>query len=251
MTIKRIIPALFFCLPSLSSAQEWTSRTVTYDSEDIVTVATQIRFTTLVVLPESEEILDFVVGDKEFWRVEGIENFAYIKPSKPGASTNVQLITATGSVYSLVLQEVTPAGGTPDLKLFIQRSTPDEPSRPRRFVSVEEANELRETLVHVAQEAERDKEAFRRGYGKDLHFVYKFKRNERPFLVSAIYHDGKFTYIRSDAQEKPALYEIAEDNGKPNLVEFQMEDGLYIVPKILARGRLSIGKKKLDFERVN
>ena len=137
------------------------------------------------------------------------------------------------------------------MKLFIHESTPEEQPRPRRFVSVEEANELRETLVHVAQEAERDKETFRREYGKDLHFVYKFKRNERPFFVSAIYHDGKFTYIRSDAQEKPALYEIAEDNGKPNLVEFQMEDGLYIVPKILARGRLSIGKKKLDFERVN
>jgi type IV secretion system protein VirB9 len=69
--------------------------------------------------------------------------------------------------------------------------------------------------------------------------------------VSAIYHDGKFTYIRSEAQEKPSLYEIAEDDGKPNLIDFQMQDGLYIVPKILNRGRLSIGRKKLDFERVN
>lgn len=251
MTIKRLMPAFFLFLASLASAQEWTSRTVVYDAEDIVNVATQIRFTTLVVLPETEKILDFVVGDKEFWQVEGIENFAYIKPSKAGASTNVQLITATGNVYSLVLEEVSHTKGTPDLKLFIQESNPEEPPRPRRFVPVDEANQLREALVQVAEQAEQDKETFRREYGSDLHFVYKFKRNERPFFVSAIYHDGKFTYIRSDAQEKPALYEIAVDDGKPNLVDFQMEDGLYIVPKILTRGRLSIGKSKLDFERVN
>lgn len=251
MTVKSFMPSFLLFLASFSFAQDWTSRTIVYDPHDIVTVATQIRFTTLVVLPETEKILDFVVGDKEFWQVEGIENFAYIKPSKAGASTNVQLITATGNVYSLVLHEVTSEGGTPDLKLFIQQSNPEEPPRPTRFVPVDEANQLREALVQVAEEAERDKETFRREYGRDLHFVYKFKRNESPFLVSAIYHDGKFTYIRSDAQEKPSLYEIAEDDGKPNLVDFQMEDGLYIVPKVLTRGRLSIGKKKLDFERVN
>jgi type IV secretory pathway VirB9-like protein len=251
MTIKRILPVSFLLLASLTTAQEWTSRTVTYDAEDIVTVATQIRFTTLVVLPETEKILDFVVGDKEFWRVEGIENFAYIKPSKAGASTNVQLITASGSVYSLVLREVSDAGGSPDLKLFIQNAAPEEPPRPPRFVSVEEANQLREALVQVAEQAEYDKEEFRREYGRDLQFVYKYKRNKKPFLVSAIYHDGRFTYIRSDALEKPSLYELAEDDGKPNLIDFHMEDGLYIVPKVLNRGRLSIGKNKLDFERVN
>ncbi len=251
MTIKPFMPAVVLLAGAISSAEEWTSRTVTYDSRDIVTVATQLRFTTLVVLPETEKILDFVVGDKEFWRVEGIENFAYIKPSKAGASTNVQLITASGNVYSLVLQEVSEARGTPDLKVFIQNASPEEPPRPPRFVSVDEANELREALVQVAEQAERDKEEFRRGYGTDLQFVYKFDRNKEPFLVSAIYHDGKFTYIRSEAQEKPSLYEIAADDGKPNLIDFHMQDGLYIVPKILNRGRLSIGKKKLDFERVN
>ena len=234
-----------------SFAQEWTSRTVTYTPQDIVTVATQIRFTTLVVLPESEQILDFVVGDKDFWKVEGIQNFAYVKPSKEGASTNVQLITASGNVYSLVLQEVSLVGGTPDLKLFVESATPEEAARPPRFVSVDEANQLREALVHVTKEAERDKEEFRKGYGQHLEFVYKFKQNEKPFLVSAIYHDGKFTYIRSDAEEKPSLYEITEDDDKPNLVDFSMQDGLYVVPKVLTRGRLAIGKKKLDFERVH
>jgi type IV secretion system protein VirB9 len=252
MTTKRLLlPVALFLFASASFAQEWTSRTVTYKPQDIVTVATQIRFTTLVVLPETEKILDFVVGDKEFWRVEGIQNFAYVKPSKEGASTNVQLITASGNVYSLVLREVSPARGTPDLKLFIESVTPEEAPRPPRFVSVDEANQLREALVQVAEQAEQDREDFRQEYGQHLEFVYKFKQNQKPFLVSAIYHDGKFTYIRSDAQEKPSLYEITDDDEKPNLIDFSMRDGLYVVPKVLNRGRLSIGQKKLDFEKVN
>ena len=235
---------------AISSAQDWTSRTVTYDPKDIVAIPTQIRFTTVVILPESERIVDFVVGDKAFWVIEGIQNFAYIKPSKAGASTNVTLITANGKLYSFVLNEVSDVDGTPDLKIFIQDSEPElAPARPR-FVPIEEADNLREALVQVVQDAENDKERFRREYGKQLHFVYKFKKNKKPFFVSAIYHDGKFTYIRSDAQEKPALYEYTEDNGTLNLVNFQMEDGLYIVPKVLERGRLSIGKSRLDFERT-
>lgn len=248
---NRLLALFILFITAISYAQEWTSRTVTYDPKDIVTIPTKIRFTTVVVLPESERIVDFVVGDKAFWVIEGIENFAYIKPSKAGASTNVTLITATAKLYSFVLNEVSEADGTPDLKIFIQDSEPElAPTRPR-FVRIEEADELRDALVQIVEDAEKDKERFRRNYGKQLHFVYKFKKNKKPFYVSAIYHDGKFTYIRSDAQEKPALYEYTEDNGTLNLVNFQMEDGLYIVPKVLDRGRLSIGKRKLDFERTH
>jgi type IV secretion system protein VirB9 len=245
-----LVVLLVSFVAAISSAQDWSSRTVTYDPKDIVTIPTQIRFTTVVVLPESERIVDFVVGDKAFWVIEGIQNFAYIKPSKAGASTNVTLITANGKLYSFVLNEVSDVDDTPDLKIFIQDSEPElTPARPR-FVPIEEADNLREALVQVAQDAENDKEWFRREYGKQLHFVYKFKKNKEPFFVSAIYHDDKFTYIRSDAQEKPALYEYTEDNDTLNLVNFQMEDGLYIVPKVLERGRLSIGKNRLDFERT-
>jgi type IV secretion system protein VirB9 len=65
--------------------------------------------------------------------------------------------------------------------------------------------------------------------------------------VSAIYHDDLFTYIRCDAREKPALYELKD--GKPNLINFQLENGVYVAPKILDSGYLAIGKKKLTFAR--
>jgi type IV secretion system protein VirB9 len=41
------------------------------------------------------------------------------------------------------------------------------------------------------------------------------------------------------------LYEIRD--GAPNLVPFQVEHGTYIVPKVLERGYLAIGKQTWVF----
>ena len=63
--------------------------------------------------------------------------------------------------------------------------------------------------------------------------------------MRAIWHDGQFTYIKADATELPALYETKE--GEPALVNFQVQGGTYIVPKVLDRGYLSLGKERFEF----
>ena len=35
--------------------------------------------------PQQEQILDFKCVDKDFWIVNGSQNFAYVKPAKAGA----------------------------------------------------------------------------------------------------------------------------------------------------------------------
>jgi len=73
------------------------------------------------------------------------------------------------------------------------------------------------------------------------------KAAKEPFLVSAIYHDDKFTYIKCAAQEKLTIYELKD--GKPNLVNFDFERGVYIIPKIVDHGYLAVGKQKVSFDR--
>ena len=51
---------------------------------------------------------------------------------------------------------------------------------------------------------------------------------------------------RPDATELPALYELKD--GKPALVNFQVQNGTYVVPKVLDRGYLAIGNAKLAFD---
>src|SRR5438105_4483929 len=67
------------------------AKVVQYGDKDIVRIRTKLRHTTLIVLPKSERILDFTCGDKEFWVVDGTENFAYVKPAKASAQTNLNL----------------------------------------------------------------------------------------------------------------------------------------------------------------
>jgi type IV secretion system protein VirB9 len=227
------------------------ARTVKYAAKDIVSVRAKVRFTTLVVLPANERILDFVVGDKDFWIVEGVQNFCYVKPAKQNSSTNVTLITAAGNVYSLLLNEVGENGGDPDLKVFIEpteQTMIQALSGPPRFVLASEVESVKATARHETERAQEGKEVFRSEYPvKALQFDYKFKRDKKPFAVSEIYHDEKFTYIRSSAQEKPTLYEVKD--GAPNLINFDLRDGVYIAPKIIDKGYLVIGKHRLDFER--
>src|SRR5476651_982392 len=103
---------LFFA--GVTEAQ--TTREVSYNPRSVVRINAKLRFTTMIILPQSEEILDFVCGDKDFWIISGAQNLAYVKPAKAGASTNLNLVTASGNVYSFLLTE---GAAEPDLKLYV------------------------------------------------------------------------------------------------------------------------------------
>jgi type IV secretion system protein VirB9 len=88
---------------------------------------------------------------------------------------------------------------------------------------------------------------FRQQYPTVLQFVYGQPKYEHPFYVRSIWHDGQFTYIKSDARELPTLYEVHD--GQPALVNFQVQNGTYVVPKVLDRGYLALGNARFSFQR--
>jgi type IV secretion system protein VirB9 len=245
-----------------SSVADDGARIVKYSKEDVIPVHAKLRFSTLIVLPDDEEILDFTTGDREFWIVNGSHNLCYVHPAQAGIRSNLNLITATGHVYSFLLTEISAEPtAQPDLKLFVERKEGSMPgSALRGYVRAADAETYKKELetIHI-QTAEQIRTAqaqaeekinhFRSTYATKLAFDYSrdSKSAREPFLVSAIYHDDTFTYIRCAAREKPVLYEIKD--GKPNLVSFQLENGVYIVPKIIDAGYLAVGKKKVNFRR--
>jgi type IV secretory pathway VirB9-like protein len=246
------------------AATDQAARVVKYSKEDIVPVRAKLRFSTLIVLPEDEEILDFTTGDKEFWIINGAHNLCYIHPAQAGIRSNLNLITASGHDYSFLLNEISNQPSVePDLKIFVE---PKEGSgiatnaALRGYVSAGEAEAYKKELdtlrsqmadqVRAAQAVATEQVGhFRSSYATKLQFDYLLdaKATREPFLVSAIYHDEAFTYIKCAAREKPALYEIKD--GKPNLIPFQLENGVYVAPKVIDSGYLTIGKKRLSFAR--
>jgi type IV secretory pathway VirB9-like protein len=263
LTILLAGAAVFHASP-VRAATEVVARVVKYAKEDIVPVRAKLRFSTLIVLPEDEEILDFTTGDKEFWVINGAHNLCYVHPAQAGIRSNLNLITASGHVYSFLLTEISnQPNAEPDLKIFVE---PKEGSgiaannALRGYVSAGEAQAYKKELemlrsqvadqVRAAQTQSAEQlDHFRSSYATKVQFDYLLdtKAAHDPFLVTAIYHDDAFTYIKCGAREKPALYEIKD--GTPNLISFQVENGVYIAPKIIDTGYLVIGKKKLSFAR--
>jgi len=89
--------------------------------------------------------------------------------------------------------------------------------------------------------------AYRLAYPGQLRFAYETPTYDDPFFIRAIWHDGEFTYIKTDAQELPALYETKD--GKPALVNFQVQGDTYVVRKVIDRGYLVLGRERVEFER--
>ena len=259
---------LFTCAAMLAWPQpihaDSGARTVKYAETDIISIHAKIRFSTLIVLPVNEEILDATTGDKEFWIINGAHNLCYLHPAQPGIRSNLNLVTASGHLYSFLLTEISKEpNAEPDLKIFVEPkegSSIAASSGLRGYVSAGEAAAYKKELetlrshtaeqLHAAQAQSVEQiNHFRSNYATKLQFDYPLdsKAGREPFLVSAIYHDDAFTYIKCGARVKPALYEVKD--GKPNLISFQFENGVYIAPKIIDTGYLAVGKKKLPFAR--
>ena len=244
------------------------SRTVSYHETDIVPIATEVRFTTLIELPKEESILEVTCGDKEFWPVNWTGNLAYIKPAKPGSRTNLNLITASGNVYSFLATEVSNiAGSHADLKVFVNPvdstalvAMKDKP----RFIpagSVEiykkQAENAKAQLVSqqaaLKKELQQERIEVRAYAAAAIRHDYQYSSAARknPFNVTGIYHDDRFTYIEAKPEEAPAVYEVKD--GKPSLIQFEFDPktGHYRIDKILDDGYLRVGKSQLRFHREN
>ena len=233
------------------AAQATGIREVSASDRSVIQLHTKIRYTTMVILPDDEEILDVVCGDRDFWVISAAQNIAHIKPAKEGAATNLNLVTARGTVYSFLLTEgkVT----QPDLKVYVTADPNAQRAKPK-YVSVAQVNaleaeltEARATIEKVQHRTDEELATFKQQYPSALQFVYGTPKYEKPFYVRSIWNDGQFTYIKTDAHELPALYEVTD--GQPSLVNFQVQSGTYVVPKLIERGYLALGKNKFSFQQ--
>ncbi|MGC2160693.1 MAG: TrbG/VirB9 family P-type conjugative transfer protein [Silvibacterium sp.] len=242
-----IVPLLLGMVATVAHGQQ-TARIVHYHANDIVSIRAKMRYTTLIQLPSTEKILEVATGDKDFWIIDAVGNYCFLHPAKEGIHSDLNLITDKGNVYSFTLDDDETAD--PDLKVVIEPSDPSSLAAAEgatKWVSASEVAAAQTRAQLAQQRAATAVEEFRADYPTQaLKFDYTF-HDEKPFNVSAIYHDDKFTYIKSSASEKFSVYEVKDK--RPDLITFQLQDGTYILPTVVDKGYLQIGKHKLGFER--
>ena len=237
--------------------------------DQIVRIRTRVRHTTVIQLPARENILDFVVGDSEYWHLTGAANLAFLKPISEGVNTNVALVCESGRIYSFLVSEqpgqpqlvvrfvseadsdprISPGGHQPAFVARDQVAAYQQMAEQARQTAIAAQSEAEQQIMAVRQQAEGEINSFRAVYPTRLKFPYRLqdKALKWPFLVQGMWHDGQFTYLRSNAQESPALYEIKD--GKPALVAYDLtEDGLYVARHLLGDGWLQIGKERAQWK---
>ena len=245
-----VIAGLVLALTSIVAVAQESARIVQYHSQDIVPIRAKVKYTTLIEVPPTEKIMEAATGDKDFWIVDVVGNFCFVHPAKQGISSNLNLITDKGNIYSFTLQDISASSAEPDLKVIIEpadRSSIVAASGPPQFVPAAQLEASKQQLAALQSHVTQAVDEYKSAYPAELKFDYVYKRNEAPFDIESIYHDEKFTYIKTTAPEKFSVYEMKD--GKPNLITYDLRDGMYIIPKVMDSGYVELGKKRMDFTR--
>jgi type IV secretion system protein VirB9 len=250
--------------PDAKHLQPNAPRTITVSEADTPPVVRAgLLQSTLILLPVEEKVANVFAGDTVDWVFDGghvASRFISIKPKLANSTTDVHIVSDHGNEYTLQLREVS-GDDDPhfDSKIFIapgDKAAKDRLAELPVFVPAAELDKAKQeaAAAQAAQAAtlkaeKTQEEAYRSLYPGSLHFDYTWDKSKGKELgLQAIWRDDKFTYLRGQFQETPALYEVKDK--KPSLVSFDFANGLYTVPKKLENGYLAIGKQKVEFHRT-
>ena len=226
-------------------------------------IRTGLLQSTLILLPAEEKIATVFGGDTVDWVFDGghvASRFISVKPKVAKSATDLHIVSDHGNEYTLQLREVS-GDGDPhfDSKVFI---TPGDQAAKEKlaampvFVPAAELEKAKQDAAtakaaEAAQlrAADSKAEQYRSQYPSNLHFDYVWDTKKGKALgLAQIWRDDKFTYLRGQFQETPALYELKDKKG--SLINFDFNNGLYTVPKELDNGYLAIGKQRVEFHRT-
>ena len=239
-------------------------RTVTVSESDTPPVIRAgLLQSTLILLPAEEKIATVFGGDTVDWVFDGghvASRFISIKPKVANTTTDIHIVSDHGNEYTLQLREVSnDADPHFDSKVFIapgDKAAKDRLDTLPVFVPAadldkakQDAEAAKAALIADQKAANSKAEQYRSQYPGNLHFDYRWDEKKGKALgLQQIWRDDKFTYLRGQFQETPALYETKDKKG--SLINYDFNAGLYTVPKQLDNGYLEIGKQKVEFHRV-
>ena len=276
MTIRRTVARVsMICLiPALALAQDTpdaapgASVLQVQDAPDqIIHVNTRIRHTTVIQLPPRENILDFIVGDSEYWHLSGAANLAFLKPIGEGVKTNVALVCESGRIYSFLVVErdapphlivrvgddpttTTPAGvPDPRLRRAVARGRVPAHGRGKPRGRPRGADRRRDADRRDAPGRDRADQRVSFELSHALGVSLSTRRQGRALALSGTRHVARRSvYVRPlDRQETPALYEHRD--GDPSLIPYDLQqDGLLIVRRLVGSGWLQIGRDRAGWK---
>ena len=231
--------------------------------DEPIPVAARVRHVTAVVLPQTAEIVEVVVGDAEQWDVSAAAHLAFVRPLVEGARSNAVLLTAAGLIVPLTLVEsaesavdsvvrIGGAAGAPGTDRVLVEAEAIEAAAARAaeaWRAVEAAAARAAERIQAARAAARDGlDADREAYARQARFDYRWPAGAAgyPWLVEGMWHDGRRTYLRTRAVA-PVVYERVDGDLVEVAVSAPVDGVLHIVGRVLGAGALEAGGRLVSW----
>jgi type IV secretory pathway VirB9-like protein len=215
---------------SFSGEPALSCRTINWKKGDIIRLQAQPYKQVHIALPENG--IDVIMGDKELWALDWINNRIFLKPtsrSNEGRSTTISAIGQSGNAYEFVVHRIAEAaevshcvyinaeGGL--LSRAAWTKPTDRESEIATVLGREIANlrEQNETAVRAATEGAANAR-------KKVNTAYSWRKDGLNRWggaeVEAVHDDGRFTYVRLKEDNQGLVAVSAEIDGKAQLLEY-------------------------------
>ena len=235
-------------IPPVISAQATGIREVSASERSLIPLQTRLRYTTMIVLPDEEEILDVICGDRDFWVISATQNIAHVKPAKEGAATNLNLVTSSGSVYSFLLSE---KNGSPDLKVYV-KGDESAPTGKRKYYSAAQVEGLEAELRAARTAVEAAGRPCRRGHrgvpaGVPDGASVQIRDAEVREAVPRALDLARWPVHLHQGRRQRAAGAVRSTGRQAVTRELPVQQGTSVVPKVLDEGYLALGKARFAF----
>ena len=249
--MTRLSCFLFFILITINGYAEGEScRVVNYEKHKFVRIKSRLHHGTHIELPELL-IARPVTGNRDLWDVEGENRHIFVKPNDPGtkegSSTTITAVSQSNRAYHFMVER---SDNEFDLCVVISHDGGFLPqgafsgfTRRKDEQTALYQEQLNALQIRLDEEESASAEKVSTAideYRTQLFTGYSWKGGRPPYgkeLVTDVYDDGRFTYIRVRHNLEGTMSLFADSNGKEQFIDYKYDENrrIYIVTGIYNR----------------
>lgn len=232
----------------------------TYHPDITYKLRTRVGMRTLIHLSEGELIKSFIVGNPMWFNASSIDskdeergvvpNMITIKPTYPGADTNLTLITESQKVYNFYLRsDPIDSDYVPHLTVYIQNQPEEkllannaaesmavvEGERKERSYKKSKSNKTPKVFTKEEQASNDYLETLDAKDNINAHYKIFGDESIAPY---AVYDDGRFTYFdyrhTLPNDRMPVIYKVVD--GMETIVNFNEKNGFLVAESLSQEG---------------
>lgn len=212
----------------------------TYSPDVIFRVLSVPNLTTHLELGEDEGVKETpAIGDQAQWMVTGGPRHLFIKPLRFDLETSLTVVT-NKRTYQFQLISGRSAGSQVFQKVSFLY--------PDREMEVKLRKETETAVVEAEQNRLAGQVVASNVDPASLDFGFKIE-GEAPFKPTAVYTNGKFTFmVMPNSQDSPAIF-LLDDDDNPSLINYQVKSNMIVVERVAAKLLLKLGNAEVKISK--